>query len=704
MAETLEFELKAITTNFQKAINNAKKGAQSLEKSFSKVATTSAAAFTGLTAAIGATVNEAAKIETITSQFEVLTGSVLGAQKAVADLQDFAATTPFSFESVANAGRQLLAFGFEVDQIKPKLQELGDVAAASGADVGELTTIYGQVAAAGKLTGERLLQLQERAIPIGPALAKTLGVTESAVRGLVSSGKVGFKEFEQAFASLNQQGGFAFGGLEKVSGTLDGKISTLKDNFSLLASEFGKQFLPAAKQAADALIQLFTTLRENPELIKTAARFARIALGATAVATAVGIAGVIFAKLAAAALTVGGVVVGLLNPFTLLATAIGGIVLVVGDLLGFWDASFQNLEKIARGFIERIKTLFSGLGNLLNAAFSLDTDGIKSALNEIEAAFLNSTDAMEARKAEIEAERRERNERELAEEKEKQAQLEQQEIEAQNARAVRREEERQQQLEEEQAELQRKLEANEEIDEILSEQRLELNEKERSQLQEFLAQKEGDKLASIKKELDARRKQRKEDEKIEREYGKTFLTLQKAVNSESFKNAENLAAQNVNLARSSNNTISSIGKAAAITQIITDSAKGAMAVFAQSVATFPPPIGPAIGATLAAAQIAFGLERVGQVRAAQQGGLVEGTGIGDSVPFLLEPGELVVPRRNFDEVVADAAVRADAEDEAGEPGAAGTQNVEVVVGFTDDAFEIIEQKILERRDSGVGVI
>ncbi len=91
----------------------------------------------------------------------------------MSDLQQFAATTPFQLPGLANAASQLLSFGFAQEEVIDRLKVLGDIAAGSGSDIKEITLIFGQVAAAGKLTGERLLQLQERAIPIGPAIAET---------------------------------------------------------------------------------------------------------------------------------------------------------------------------------------------------------------------------------------------------------------------------------------------------------------------------------------------------------------------------------------------------------------------------------------------------------------------------------------------------------------------------------------------------
>lgn len=194
-----------------------------------------------------ASVKVAGEMETLRTQFEVLTGSAGLANKAVRDLQEFSARTPFQFKDLAQAQQRLLSFGFSLEQSSQQLEVLGDVSAASGAGINELALIFGQVNAAGKLTGERLLQFQERAIPIGPAIAKTMGVAESAVKDLVSAGKVDFATFERAFQSLNQTGEFAFNGMVKRSETLEGRLSTLSDNFKLLQANIGARLQPAFK-------------------------------------------------------------------------------------------------------------------------------------------------------------------------------------------------------------------------------------------------------------------------------------------------------------------------------------------------------------------------------------------------------------------------------------------------------------------------
>lgn len=197
----------------------------------------------------------ASNIEDLETRFATLTSNAGDAQDIMTDLTNFAANTPFQLEGLADTSAQLLSFGFRTDELLPKLKDIGDVAAATGTDLGSLGLIFGQVSAAGKLTGERLNQLQERGIPILSALADTMGVAETEVRDLVSSGKVGFAEFETAFSSLSQEGGVAFEGMLTKSKTLSGVYSTLADNWTLKSAEIGKSLLPIAKQLGKLAIQ-----------------------------------------------------------------------------------------------------------------------------------------------------------------------------------------------------------------------------------------------------------------------------------------------------------------------------------------------------------------------------------------------------------------------------------------------------------------
>lgn len=143
---------------------------------------------------------------------------------------------------------------------------------------------------------------------------------------------------------------------------------------------------------------------------------------------------------------------------------------------------------------------------------------------------------------------------------------------------------------------------------------------------------------------EAAEKKKANDAKLadEIKYGSAYAAIQAAMNSQAVKGTEQATGQLVQLQQSRNSTLKGIGKAAALVQIGIDTAKSAMSIYS-GFATIPI-VGPALGVAGAAAAIAFGLEKMNQVRSAATGGIVPGVGSGDTQPFMLEPGEVVVPK------------------------------------------------------------
>lgn len=262
---------KGLTTSFKKIDKSAKntaKGFTVLKGAASSFfGNLAATAVTSVTSALRefaqVTFDNVVQLEQLETQFEVLTGSAETAKKTLADLRQFSTTTPFQLKNLAEAGAQLIGFGVDASELIPRLQKIGDVASSVNKPIGDLALIFGQVQAAGKLTGERLLQLEERAIPIGDALAKALGKPRESIRELVSKGVVDFETFKRAFDSISDVGGQAFNGMAKQSQTLGGLISTLKDNFNALSTEVGLVFLPFIKSATIGLTNFIKGLRQT---------------------------------------------------------------------------------------------------------------------------------------------------------------------------------------------------------------------------------------------------------------------------------------------------------------------------------------------------------------------------------------------------------------------------------------------------------
>lgn len=161
--------------------------------------------------------------------FETLLGSGEQAQAMMWQLSKFAKDTPFEFPEIANAWKQLLAFGISAQEIQPTLTRLWDVASGMNIPLWQLAEIYGKARVQGRLFGDDINQIQGRGIPLVQELAKQFWVAESEIRKMTEDWKVGFANLEQAFKSLTSEGGQFHGMMIKQSKTLAGLWSTVSD-------------------------------------------------------------------------------------------------------------------------------------------------------------------------------------------------------------------------------------------------------------------------------------------------------------------------------------------------------------------------------------------------------------------------------------------------------------------------------------------
>lgn len=798
MASQLIVKISADSKQLSNEYKKVVRQTEELEAMISGATKASAAAFIGFAGAIGLAANEAAKIETIGVQFEVLTGSAEKAKKVVEELTNFAAKTPFQFEGIAQSAQQLLGFQVAAEDITPTLQRLGDVSAAVGAPLSDLTLVFGQVRAAGKLTGERLIQLQERAVPIGPALAKTLGVAEESIKDLVSRGQVDFETFERAFASISEKGGVAFEGMAKRSQTLEGVISTLKDNFSLLAADIGKQFLPVLKVMSEGLTNIIQFVRDNPVFASLAGKMLALGAALSGVATILGVAGLAFLKIRAAmiAAQVSAVGLGVAVKSLVGATGIGLLVIVATEVFARWDQIWPAMKVIFEDFglfvvkwLNVLKTAFtsfgsflgeigSGIGSILKGAFTFDFEAIQEGLNKVRETLKEGVSNIQkdiaeeikkqdsiielkvaARKEGDGATSDEGTDPTIENEKKKTAAVNEEtqkridalnnekailkaqaeglsaqqidfikrkqdlELEAVEASRILNEQEKAAAIENlrlkedallvemtEATDRRRELEAEIregdaelalELDEIAKESRTIKEVEELEALRSSLLTKQEAADAVRREELKRNIDSNNQRLKDEVRFGETFAKINQAVNSNQINEAQNAAGKLVQLTQSKNNTLKSIGKAAALTQIGIDTAKGATAAYA-SLAPIPF-VGPALGIAAAAALIAFGVEQASGVLAANQGGMVpRNIGIPgvDSVPASLTPGELIVPAQNFDEVVNSVADRRRGSSEGGgSQGATGSQGITNVYNINGDV--LADETFIDRMIDGI---
>lgn len=179
------------------------------------------------------------------------------------DLTQFAATTPFDLKGVASGAKQLLAYGFQAEEMRQNLSMLGNIASGVGSQLGDVIYLYGTLKASGRVTQMDINQFAGRGIPIYDALAKVMKVNVDEVRSLVTAGKIGFPQVEKAFQNLTTQGGMFYNLMQNQSKSFQGQLSNLGDNVDAVFNKLGK----ASEEEISGAIGLVSSLVENYETV-----------------------------------------------------------------------------------------------------------------------------------------------------------------------------------------------------------------------------------------------------------------------------------------------------------------------------------------------------------------------------------------------------------------------------------------------------
>lgn len=214
-----------------------------------------AAAAVGIGALGAIAVKTASANEQAAISFELLLGSAERAQKFLAEVQKFAAATPFEMPQLRTAASRLLAVGVEANHIIPLLRALGDATSGMGTGaegIERAITALSQMRMKTKVSAEEMLQLTEAGIPAWQALAAVLKTDVSTAMKMVERREV---DAQKVFEAIEQRAGPAMqrlsGMMERQSTTLAGVWSTFKDNASQALATFAEPALPALKKLVE---------------------------------------------------------------------------------------------------------------------------------------------------------------------------------------------------------------------------------------------------------------------------------------------------------------------------------------------------------------------------------------------------------------------------------------------------------------------
>lgn len=175
-----------------------------------------------------------AQIEKYTTGFTNMLGSAEAAQQVMSQIQEDAAKTPFDVESLTKANQYLISAGENASYARSTVMALGDAVSATGGGNDELNRMsqnLQQIANTGKATTADIKQLAYAGIDVYGILADYTGKSTTEVQNMTIS----YDLLTQALQAASEEGGRYYNSMDTQSQTMNGRVSTLKDNVKQLA-------------------------------------------------------------------------------------------------------------------------------------------------------------------------------------------------------------------------------------------------------------------------------------------------------------------------------------------------------------------------------------------------------------------------------------------------------------------------------------
>lgn len=175
-----------------------------------------------------------AQIEKYTTGFTNMLGSAQAAQEAMQAIQEDAARTPFDVASLTQANQLLISAGENAEYSRKVINALGDAVSATGGGNAELSRMAAnlqQIANVGKASAIDIKQFAYAGINVYQVLADYTGKSVQEVQNMTIS----YDLLSQALIAASEEGGRYYNAMDTQSQTMNGRVSTLKDNVSQLA-------------------------------------------------------------------------------------------------------------------------------------------------------------------------------------------------------------------------------------------------------------------------------------------------------------------------------------------------------------------------------------------------------------------------------------------------------------------------------------
>lgn len=200
----------------------------------SAISTLAGAAISGAKQFVSMGIEYNAQIESYRVGLTNMLGDAEAANAAMQAIQEDAARTPFSVDSLTQANQLLISAGENAGYSRKVIMALGDAVSATGGGNAELSRMAAnlqQIANVGKASAIDIKQFAYAGINVYQVLADYTGKTVQEVQNMTIS----YDLLSNALIAASDEGGRYYNAMNTQSQTMNGRVSTLKDNVSQLA-------------------------------------------------------------------------------------------------------------------------------------------------------------------------------------------------------------------------------------------------------------------------------------------------------------------------------------------------------------------------------------------------------------------------------------------------------------------------------------
>lgn len=207
-----------------------------------------------LTAGVGVVSKLGMDAEKTAVSFNVLTGSIEKGTLLLGQINKYADETIYDRLGTQEAAKTMLGFGVSIESLMGDLKMLGDVAMGDKNRMSQLALVFGQVASAGKLQGQDLLQLINAGYNPLLDISALTGKSVSDLRDEMSKGNISFEMLRQAFQRATGEGGKFYNMTNEIAKTPFGRWQQLLGEFNKKLLDMYQIIQPALIPAMNGLI------------------------------------------------------------------------------------------------------------------------------------------------------------------------------------------------------------------------------------------------------------------------------------------------------------------------------------------------------------------------------------------------------------------------------------------------------------------